>query len=215
MKKNENGYGLNVVKGLLVLGVVVTVGLVGWFVWTKQNGEVVLDTSEDDTLLCDTQIESQKSWKLVMSSEQSFSMCVPGGWTLLSDTDANRFGVVPPFKIEADKDAVVENLVMGGKDGVTWDQFQVFEAINNYQGWTDEAKAQKDSFVLNDGTEGTRYYTKHVNVGEGIGPVEGEEDYEYLFEKNGKFIHAVYTIHPGTEKQLETIESVLKTLVIN
>lgn len=219
--KNEDGFGA--VEALLIVVVVGLIGGLGWYTWTKQNNKTKemsvvetqptqVDTIENEGPCGDTPVEAQKSWEVATSSKQSFSMCVPGGWTVVSGIEAEEFEIEPPFDVVAGKTAVIENKRIGGTDG-TRDQLKVFKTDRNYQGWT-SPNSQKTTFALNDGTKGTRFYEKHVNVGEGIGPAEGEESYEYLFEKNGKHIHVVYTVKPGTQKHIETIESVLKTLTI-
>jgi hypothetical protein len=221
MKKSEKGF--SAIEGLLILVIVGLVGLVGWYVWsTRKSDSPVKDTAQPEqtasqsnkTDSCGTSIKERRTWKVASSSQGSFKLCVPGGWTLTSGVDSEEFEVFPPFTIKIEAEAVIKSESIPGRDG-TGDIFQIFKADKNYQGWTAD-DAEKSTFTLDDGTKGIRYYTKYVDiVGEGIGPVEGEEDYEYLFEKNGKFIHAVYTIHPGTANHLETIEKVLKTLVIN
>lgn len=212
-----NQKGFSAFEGLLILVIIGIVGGIGWYVFSLKDSDTAVTQTQTNTQIqpstCNPANEEQQSWVVASSHENSFSICVPGGWTLVSDTQSESFRVTPPFAVVSGKKAVIQTQEIGGKDGAS-DMLLVFKAEESYQGWTSE-NAEKSDFTLNDGTIGIRYYTKHTNVGEGIGPVEGEEDYEYLFEKNGKFIHAVYTIHPGTEKQLETIESVLKTLRIN
>lgn len=223
MKFKQKGF--SVVEILIVIVLVSLIGSVGWYVWQSKNKK---PASTDDSQTTQTQpstqtqasscnaaSEEQNSWAVVSSHENNFTMCVPGGWTLVSDTQSDTFRVAPPFVVVSGEKATIQNEEIGGKDG-TSDMFQVLTAKESYQGWTSN-DAEKSDFTLNDGTKGIRYYTKYTNigVGGGIGPVEGDEDYEYLFEKNGKFIHAGYTIHPGTQKHLNTVEEVLKTLKIN
>ncbi len=216
MKIYKNGFTL--VEAIIIIILICMVSFAGWFVLNNQSGEETSTTETTDKVAnsesCDTKFEDQKSWKKVVSSEQSFSMCVAGGWTLASDTGSELFQVLAPFTISNTQDSIIEEKTTGGGDG-SFDQFTIFKAENHYQGWTDENNYTVSGFTLNDGTEGSRYYTKWGVVGDGIGPVQEEEDYEYLFDKNGKYIHAIYTIMPGTSNELNSVEKVLKTLVIN
>ena len=199
---------------LLAIVVVSIIGFGGWFIFTTRTEKdtPVAETASSD--LCENAVTGQESWKKAVSSGRSFSMCVAGGWTLVSDTESELFRVLPPFTISNTQDSKIEEKTIGGGDG-TYDLFEVFKAESSYQGWTDENNSTVTEFTSNDGTKGSKYYTKWDVVGDGIGPVQGEEDYEYLFEKNGKYIHAIYTIMPDTTSEIESIEKVLKPLVSN
>lgn len=218
MKADQKGFSVAVLVIALSIGLIVCAGV---YVFnrqsTKEPEDIVTSQVQSSTQAqsdnCSAAKEDQKSWTLAVSHKKSFSMCVPGGWTLLSDIQSERFVVLPPFTAVEGAQAIIKNQTFEGKDG-TNDQLLVFVADRTYQGWTSD-DAEKSDFTLYDGTKGVRYYTKHTATTQGLGPIEGEEDYEYLFDKGGKFIHAVYTIRPGTEKHLEIIESVLRTLKIN
>ncbi|HMS23996.1 MAG TPA: hypothetical protein PKB09_04285 [Candidatus Saccharibacteria bacterium] len=212
MKKlNQSGFGT--IEAVIVVVVVALIGAAGWYVVSMKNKET--DTTTEKSAAVETPSDGCTApAKEIHSREDTFSLCIPGGWELFSTTDPESFIVDTPFAVDGTKEAVVKEENIGGSDG-SRDQFIVFVAEENYQGWTDDS-AKKSTFVLNDGTEGTAYSMKHTNVSadDGLGPVEDEQDYEYLFEKNGKFIHAVYTVLPGTTNEVETVESVLKTLDI-
>lgn len=205
--------GFSAVEGVLIFVIVALVGGVGYYVYVQKNSDENTKPTNNTSIKTEEK-ECSGNNKIVSSKDNEFSICVPGGWTLVNDTEINSMRVSPPFDIDENKQPVIKNDVSGGSDG-TRDQFVIFTADTSYQGWTDKT-AEKSTFKLNDGTKGTVYFMLHTkDSGEGPGPVKGEYDYEYLFEKNGKYVHAVYTVMPGTETKVDIVESVLKTLQIN
>jgi hypothetical protein len=209
--------GLPAIAPLLaVLIVMVLVVTVGWMLAKhRSESDAPIDESAQVTVpKCDPANKAPDTWQIAYASKQSFSMCVPGGWTMYTGKTSEELYASPPYDIDDSKAPIIKHRDMPGRDG-SFDIFWVFSAKQSYLGWAEENNNQESPFTLNDGTTGTRHYTKHGKAeGEGIAPTEGAQDYEYLFEKNGHYYHAIYTVMPGTPNQLTEVESVLKTLKI-
>ena len=98
MNRNQKGY--SAVGVLLLLGVVVIVGVVGWFVWSNKSksnvditpASITNNTSDKSAPDAKTK-ELSPSWQRLYSKNKKFSLQIPDGWTVYNSPSGDSIYV--------------------------------------------------------------------------------------------------------------------------
>lgn len=85
MKKITNSQGFSAVMVLVVVFVLLTVGLAGWYVWSKNHKSDVQNKSSNSAQNKQNDkrpINETDAWILATTQEGAFSMKIPDGWSI-------------------------------------------------------------------------------------------------------------------------------------
>lgn len=219
--KKLNNKGFTAVEGLLILVLAALIVGVGWYVANQrsenaQKTETPVTTQKEAKRVANCGTGIAKDWTILTSRQNSYSLCIPDGWTVYNNANES-VDSTNPYNYSPGKKAVILNQNAAGSDGVR-DIFYIQKTEKFYLGWIE--KGTKSEFKLNDGTVGTRYYQKYENLSaadkEGLGaPVEGEEAYEYQIKsKSGVLYQVTYVNLPPHKNIIDVVEAAIKTLNI-
>lgn len=218
MTKKTNSQGFFLVVMLIILLVVVAIGLGGWYVWDKSQGEPVGQVD-----ITTTQIENSKQhenepgqkdeavdWVSITTQGKAFSMKVPDGWKL-TNYPADYLGSVDvvyqpgtPAVIEA-SDTEYAGHSLRFRASVT----ELDDAGLGPQWSSPQAGLEESTEVISIGTlQGKRYkgvFSQDLN----------QTLYEYIFNLgNNKKLDIVYTVdHSQSDRDdVVTVEKAIQTI---
>ena len=232
--KNQKGF--TVIEGLLIALVVIALAGIGYYVYTQQQTE---DTNESTATTAEsteateeaTDVEENEvdeealEWQKVTSGQGGFSIHIPDGWELVSNTQRDfLFG--QDIAYEEGKPVIITTVDGGGSDTnfrFTVHQYPKKELSLTTPGQTVEE--YKTSTLT-----GKKYYKKYpVEPIDGVGPYPGQETYIYAFTKGNEVTYVTYDIFNYNQysknilnnftesdpNRVELIERVVNTLKIN
>jgi hypothetical protein len=143
-------------------------------------------------------------WKRVESSFGGFSIQITYGDKIIADS-GEGMNFRPGIPV-----TVVNDMAPRGDGKET---FSVFIGDSSYAP-PDFAKSEKTDFGPVDGITGNRFRVDFVNVPDDwkMGYFEGERDYLYVFEKNGKFYYVIYVDSSRGNELLDLVEACVRTM---
>jgi len=233
----ENGFTL--VEGLLIVLIVLFVGFAGYTVLSNNRDDSAESetklTQSDSAQTSDTpeenaneeNIEEKESelqskyetenWAEVNSGQRGFSVNIPNGWSVTNVLDSDWVYSRSAEDTNYDKGVgsatvnVVESTGFGGPS-----RFTILHSGN--ANFLDGDEEKLGSFSA-ENVEGYKYYKKYPEkVGQGIGPLPGQESYTYVFTGIGigsKTTYVSYNIQKGEANDIELVDAIVSTLFVD
>ncbi len=205
-KYNQKGVAL--LPAVIVLVVILAAGGVFWWVKDhyKKTTNLPITTISPKAVNPGQNIDETANWKRVTSSKSAFSINIPDGWHVVNSTDLDLIvaSLADGVKYAPGTPATATSKPVDDPDAVH--RFEIFVDTNARQFDTDSA-ASRTSFTAS-GLTGTRYSEK-VQIKY---TTDTMQEYEYLFEHNGKACHAYYRVLSGESDSVAIVEKALKTL---
>lgn len=216
MKKNEKGF--SAVEILIVVVIVGLIGGVGLYVLSSQKKtnnaldnsttQNVTQSSYEKEGIVETKDESA-GWLIYKSPKNDFEIRLADGWGLTHISDGRLYTedmtklVLKP----GTKATITENDANSPSTGFVMDYVD--------EGHYTPAGEKQASFKTSQGLTVDKYiYTQTVSV-PGSGLLKDGKSFEYYVTKNGKTFWVIARFQPGDPDTHETIEKVIKTLIIN
>lgn len=209
---------------IIILALVAAlIGALGWIFWQNflMNPDRTPEQSERGETAPVSQVDAYKGVRTV-SSGGVFSIIVPNGWKLMSNTvDDGAFGLDyvttgPGIdgKIDYDESAkpVVTQTELGG-----WGGFAEYFTVDAIETWPEDAAAGAE-FVLSDGTIGKKTESiTEPRPGEEIYPTtDSYHSYRYLFKKDTVMVQVNFGVFAqNRDKHVEFIDDVVRSIEIN
>lgn len=217
MKMNEKGFSL--VEFLLVVLVVSFIGFAGWYVFDSRSKNKSVPNSSpttteskiqqsDDTNPETTRKDETSEWFLYKSPNDEYQMKLVDGWEMTRHVDSSAIVSFKPLTYKPGIKATV-TVIEGGRGGP-------FPLYVNLSKESPSVRGKLQGEVKTDsGLVGQKYQFTETSD-EAVHDIQqGEKEYSYHFNKNGKYITIVHAIYGDSKDNTEYVEKAIKTLVIN
>ncbi len=222
LKNNQDGFGT--LELILILVIVVLIGVVGWFVYDRNQNKSSQNTSTTATTtpktttstnIAPTSTKFSLQTKLT-SHSKAFSFYIPDGWIVTNDNTldyGHAIGLENLTYKKGSKGIVLNKPGLRG-DGPTVSNF-IFQEVSktDFDGYFDNM-TKAGTITTSDGVEGQKYtftLKKEDDMVSGVGSMS----YGYSFVHNSKYYVFNY-MQAGSDPNMSNIvEETIKTLHFN